>query len=368
MLAVPLNDLSRFSDAELKEYGHLFADVLRSGQFLKGRFTTALEDQLSDLFGGRAPVAVANGTDALIIALLSLGLKEGDCIALAPNAGGYASIAARVVGLTTVFVDVDILTAQMSGKALQEALRSSPEIRAVIVTHLYGMCSSAPEIADICKRSGVKLIEDCAQSFGAGIAGRLAGDFGDITTLSFYPTKNLAALGDGGALLCRDSQHAHLARQFAQYGWSKKYQVEVDHGFNSRLDEVQAAILIRRLHDVPRLNLIRRNIVHRYQLSLSAPRRMIWSPGDEFVAHLAIMVTPDRNRDSEYLRSQGIESGVHYPLLDFEQPAWQQSKDSEWYGRCPNALWLVRHILTLPSFPQMTEEEITHVTQTLEQL
>jgi aminotransferase EvaB len=367
MKSVPLNDLSRITPDEVIFLTELFREICGSGVYLKGAFTKQLESDLSSMFDNETTTAVANGTDALTLAIAALRLSSSSRVAIVPNAGGYSSIALRRLGLTAAYVDIDSTTAQMSVDSLTTVLETDQSIGAVVVTHLYGMCGEIEEVASLCKSFKVALIEDCAQSIGAQVAGQPAGTFGDIATLSFYPTKNLGGLGDGGAVVCKDSRTAQLVRELAQYGWSSRYVIDSLNGFNSRIDEIQAAILSSRLPFLADMNSTRKKIINRYADALDTPRRIINAPGQNFVGHLAIMVTPNRDSDARFLQSAGIATSIHYPLLDPEQPAWS-SQEKQWRDLIPNAIDLNAQILTLPCFPTMRDDEITKVCDTLSTL
>jgi dTDP-4-amino-4,6-dideoxygalactose transaminase len=357
MREIPLNDLSRITADEVDALTKVFREVCSSGHYLKGAYTRQLEERLSMMLGGRPVVAVGNGTDALTLAIAALALRSGQKVAVVPNAGGYGTVAARRLGLRTEMVDVNPRTAQMDPLCLRDVLRSSHEIGAVIVTHLYGLCGDVEGIVATCQEHGVPLIEDCAQSVGAMKDGVPAGSFGELSTFSFYPTKNLGALGDGGAVSAADATLASRVSKLAQYGWEERYRVEISQGFNSRLDEIQAAILLERLDRLESDNLRRREIVMRYAESVREPRFVIHELSRAFVGHLAVLVSPDRQGDAEALLGAGIQTGVHYPVLDPVQPAWQD-------GGClptPVAETLVSRIVTLPCFPAMTEDEIVRV-------
>jgi dTDP-4-amino-4,6-dideoxygalactose transaminase len=221
------------------------------------------------------------------------------------------------------------------------------------------------EISSICQEFGVKLIEDCAQAIGAYLDGRPAGSWGDASTFSFYPTKNLGCLGDGGAVAVKDAIVANHLRQLAQYGWNGRYSVEVAGGFNSRIDEIQAAILVHRIENLEEDNKRRRSIVKRYAGALSSQRCMLWKDDSSFVGHLAIMVSATRDADKKALENSGIGTGVHYPITDHQQIAWKNTFADQIN---PKADLLTSQILTLPCFPKMTEGEVNAVCNALSQL
>jgi aminotransferase EvaB len=362
---IPLNDLSRIDPANLAVELDVVTKVISSGHYMKGRYTSELEEKIAELTAAYGSVTVANGTDALMLAMLGLGLGPGDLIATVPNAGGYASTAAIRIGAMPVMVDIDPLTAQISPESLRALLMSEKRIKAVVATHLYGLMSDVEAIRTICDLSGVYLIEDCAQAFGANLDGRNVGSWGDAATFSFYPTKNLGALGDGGAISFKKESHLTRARQLSQYGWSNRYEVSLIGGVNSRIDEIQAAVLLLRFERLNEENVMRRELVSRYQNALSGNRRMIHAKGESFVGHLAIMVTPSREQDIDHLNRSGVGTGIHYPILDNHQLAW----NSIFIGQsAPNAEANVEQILTLPCFPKLLESEIEQVCEALRDL
>ena len=365
METIPLNDLSRIDPTTLAAEIDVVSKVISSGHYMKGKFTSELESKITDLTKGSGTVTVANGTDALMLAMLGIGLEPGDMVATVPNAGGYTTAAAIRIGAIPILVDIDPVTGQMSDDSLKEVLSRNESIKVVVVTHLYGLMADVIAIRDTCNQLGVLLIEDCAQAFGANLHGQHVGSWGDAATFSFYPTKNLGALGDGGAISFKNEKHLSRARQLSQYGWSSRYEVALLGGVNSRIDEIQASVLLLRLARLNGENERRREMVARYQSALSGDRRMIQVSNETFVAHLAVMVTTSRERDMDHLSQTGIGTGIHYPILDNHQHAWK----SIFSGQIvPNAETNVGQILTLPCFPKLTDSEIEQVCKTLNAL
>ena len=362
---VPINDLARWDAVDLNEVTGCFTKVANSGHFMRGHHTSELEMQLGAMLQGMKVVCVGNGTDALVLSLLSLGIKSGEKVATVANAGGYATGAILRIGAVPVMVDVDLMTAQMSVASLALQLKTHPEIRAVIATHLYGLMADMPLIRDLTFAKGILLIEDCAQAAGAMQSGIPAGAWGDASTFSFYPTKNLACLGDGGAVAFKDAENSDTCRRLAQYGWAERYVVSDLNGFNSRLDEIQAAILVARMRRLAHNNQIRKSIVARYANALNETRCMIYNNADNFVGHLAVMITPQQRLDIEKLNQANVGNGVHYPVLDHHQPAWKKHFVGE---SLVNSEQLVKSIVTLPCFPLMTEDEIFRVCDVLKTL
>jgi dTDP-4-amino-4,6-dideoxygalactose transaminase len=209
------------------------------------------------------------------------------------------------------------------------------------------------------------IIEDCAQSIGAIQAGATSGTFGDASTFSFYPTKNLSCLGDGGAISFKSKTHADHARQLAQYGWSSRYVIDHEGGFNSRLDEIQAAVLLERIDGLQKNNDKRRQIVNQYKGALADSRYLIGEDDPSFVGHLAVLVTSSRDADISSLKKANIGSGIHYPILDHQQAGWGNHFINV---KLPNSESLVQKVISLPCFPLLQESEIERVCEALQTL
>ncbi len=359
---VPLNDLSRWRDGEISTLLVAFESVLKSGSFMHGRLTRELENEIARISGQQSAVAVANGTDALYLALQALDVNEKWTVFNVANAGGYTTHAALRCGASVRFIDIDIATAQMSPASLRSALQDARGSTVVVVTHLYGLMADIDAIAETCREFGAFLIEDCAQATGASRNWRAAGSFGDIATFSFYPTKNLAALGDGGAVALSSPERTQTIRELAQYGWSDRYKIARRGGTNSRIDELQSAVLLSRVQQLGSDNAIRREIVREYADAASTNRHFFWRNDDSYVGHLAVMKSDDRTSDVKRLREHGVQCGVHYPIPDHHQPAWQSHFK---HVHLPNTERLSKEIITLPCFPRMTVEEISRVRDAL---
>jgi dTDP-3-amino-2,3,6-trideoxy-4-keto-D-glucose/dTDP-3-amino-3,4,6-trideoxy-alpha-D-glucose/dTDP-2,6-dideoxy-D-kanosamine transaminase len=227
-------------------------------------------------------------------------------------------------------------------------------VRAVIVTHLYGRMAAMPEILSAV--GGVPVIEDCAQAHGAMLQRRKAGSWGTIGCFSFYPTKNLGALGDGGAVVTRDAAIASRVRELRQYGWRSKYRSETGGGRNSRLDDVQAAILRAKLPHLDEWNTRRREIAAQYNEALRSLPLSTPAVDDSYVAHLYVVRSAERERLRTALTSAGIATDVHYPVPDYAQPSMSSK------GSLPVTEDCCRTVLTLPCFPEMTNAEVAQVT------
>lgn len=330
--------------------------VIERHWYVLGEEVDAFEQEFARYVGVAECVTVANGTDALELALRGLGVEKGDRVVAVANAGFYGSTAIHAIGATPVYVDVDAETLTMSASGLARALETGP--KAIIVTHLYGQLADIDELVRIADDAGVPLIEDCAQAHGAVRGGKQAGSFGRAGCFSFYPTKNLGALGDGGAIVTRDLELAERVRRLRQYGWAQKYMVEAVGGRNSRLDEIQAAVLREKLPHLDKWNAQRRDIARRYNGAFSSlPVRCPCSTDEDYVAHLYVLRVEGRDSFREFLTARGIATDVHYPIPDHRQPAYPvpsiaAMKVTE--SACSS-------VVSLPCYPGLTGADVERV-------
>jgi dTDP-4-amino-4,6-dideoxygalactose transaminase len=355
MMPIPLNDLARHTATIEKELRAAIERVLASGWFLLGPECSAFESEFAEYCGVRHCVGVGNGTEALELGFRALGLGRGCLVATVANAGFYTTAALTQVGATPIFVDVDRDSQLMDLTGLS-ALVENGKINAIVVTHLFGLMHDCVELRRIADAAHVPLIEDCAQAHGASRGGRRAGSFGDLACFSFYPTKNLGALGDAGAVVTNDPQLRDSLKALRQYGWTNKYRVVAPGGRNSRLDELQAAVLRAKLPMLGDWNARRRAIAKRYSERISHPR-VICPPvrSEEYVAHLYVVVCDDASGLREHLQSAGIACDVHYPIPDHRQQTMTVNGD---HPSLPVTEYLADHVLTLPSFPELNDDEV----------
>lgn len=357
---IPINDLTRLSSSDAEDISKSFDDIILSGNYILGPNVEKFEGNLASFLNVKNTIAVASGTDALLIALRALGVGAGDFVATVSNAGGYATTAIRQIGASPVFIDC-MPDGQMSSDDLLLAIGEVPKIQAVVMTHLYGLVGEVEKVLEICSAAGVYLIEDCAQAIGARRGKRLAGSFGDISTFSFYPTKNLGALGDAGAISTKDKSLADRVRSLRQYGWSSKYEASEPMGTNSRMDELQASVLNRRILEIGRFNQRRREIwaVFKQVIDGNTDFHMIGESSPRFVAHLGILVTPSgaREKIQDHFASKEIATGIHYPILDYDQKGFEVDS----HRPCPVATDLTARILTIPLFPTLTDLEVLEI-------
>ena len=351
-----LNSLERHNRNLLPEFRHALDRVLESGWYILGSEVDQFESEFADYCGVSDCVGVGNGTDALELALLALEIGPGNRVATVANAGGYSSTAIRAIGAIPVYVDIATDTMTMSPDSLAQTL--TPDIRAVIVTHLYGQMADMAPLLRAAGKFGIPVIEDCAQAHGAIANGKKAGAHGIIGCFSFYPTKNLGALGDGGALTTSDAGLARRLRQLRQYGWEKKYDTTLTGGRNSRLDEMQAALLRIKLPLLDEWNARRREIAGRYSVELASSQLVLPSMRNaSYVAHLYVCRTQDRQGLQQHLAAQGVMTDIHYPIPDHLQPAFRspQPPDLPVTERC------CEEVLTLPCYPELTEADVLRV-------
>jgi aminotransferase EvaB len=357
MPMLPINDLKRHHQACSERTAAAVQAVLDSGWYVLGPQVTAFETAFAAYCGVGHCVGVGNGTDAIELALRALGLAAGDKVLLAANAGMYATGVVLGLGCVPVFVDVDEATQLLGARDL--AACRDPGVRAVLVTHLYGRMVDMAPVVGLCRERSWLLVEDCAQAHGARRDGRVVGSFGDAATFSFYPTKNLGALGDGGAVTTASQATADRLRALRQYGWTQKYVVEVAGGRNTRLDELQAAILLAKLPDLDRWNARRRDIASRYRRAIVNPA-VVLPPdgGDDYVGHLFVLRCRQRDALKAFLAREGIASDIHYPVPDHRQPAL---RDRFAGTALPVTERLAGEVLTLPCFPELLDTEVDAV-------
>jgi dTDP-4-amino-4,6-dideoxygalactose transaminase len=339
------------------------ARVLDGGVYVLGREVEVFEAAFADFVGVAHAIGVASGTDAIEIALRACGIGSGDLVFSVSHTAVATIAAIERAGATPVLVDVEPGTYTMAPRELLRVLQSSPAGRpaAVLPVHIYGQPAELSALTEIARIHGLRLIEDCAQSHGALYRGRAVGSFGDIACFSFYPTKNLGALGDGGMVVTNDPALAAALREIREYGWRERY-VSARAGINSRLDPIQAAILGVKLRSLEADNARRQVVADRYDtgltgLPLALPARQ---PQATHVFHQYVIRLAERDALRAALQAAGIGSGIHYPVPVHQQPAYS--------GRLacgPSGLGVTERaapqILSLPIYPQISDEAVDRV-------
>lgn len=332
--------------------------VLASGHYILGPEVAAFESEFASYLGGGYVVGVANGTEALELALRAAGVRPGDAVATVGNTVTATVSAIEQLGARPVLVEIDPATMVMDPVALRHVL-SSQVVKAVVPVHLYGHPAPMAEILRVARSAEAAVVEDCAQCHGARLDGRRAGTWADFSAFSFYPTKNLGALGDGGAVWSARSEGAERIRQLRQYGWRQRYVAE-SAGRNSRLDEIQAAILRVKLPGLDHGNERRRGIAAAYDRRLAnLPLRLpATAAGAEPVYHQYAVRTPRREELKSALAAAGIQCGVLYPVPIHRQPAYHDAAIS-----LPETERSCAEVLCLPCHPGLTDGDVETVAQ-----
>jgi dTDP-4-amino-4,6-dideoxygalactose transaminase len=351
---IPLVDLKAQYQALKPEIDAAIARVIENTSFILGPEVRAFEEAFAAYCQARHAVGVSSGTAAIELVLRGLGIGPGDEVITTPFTFIATAEAISQAGATPVFADVDALTYNLDPAAVEAAI--TPRTKAILPVHLYGQPAAMDRFSQIAQRHGLALIEDAAQAHGASLNGRRAGSLGHAACFSFYPGKNLGCYGDGGAVVTGDAGLAATVRKLRDHGRSSKY-VHDELGFGHRLDALQAAILAAKLPYLDAANQARRRLAKRYgeilaDTDLVLPAEL---PGVDAVYHLYVVRTPRRDEIVTALRSQGIEAGVHYPLPLHLQPAYQFLGYQR--GRFPVAEAAAEQVLSLPLFPEMSEEQ-----------
>ena len=348
--------------AHKAEIDSAIARALESGRYILGDEVSAFEAEWGAHVGTSYCVGVGNGTDALELALRALGLGAGDIVITTSNTAVATVAAIELAGATPLLVDVDEETMTMSPARLEEAIARTPDgaVKAVIPVHLYGQPADMPQIMSIAASHGLKVIEDCAQAHGARLDGQAVGTWGDAAAFSFYPTKNLGALGDGGAVVTNDPALAEALRELRVYGWRERY-ISARAGMNTRLDDLQAAILRVKLRHLATANDRRREIARRYSRSLGdLPVRL--PPQSENVHHVYhqfVIRLSERDGLREHLQAQDIGAAILYPVPIHLQPAYRDRIATD--GALPVTERAATELLCLPIHPTLSDDDVDRV-------
>ena len=358
-MKVPFFDLQRQTERIRAELAEAVMGVVDSGQFILGPAVGRLEEEVSEWLSVRHAVGVASGSDALMLALMAANIGPGDEV-IVPAFSFFSSASSAVrLGAKVVFADIDFATFQIDPEEIRR--RVTPRTRAVIVVHLFGDCAEMLRIQAFAVDHGVLIIEDVAQAFGALHRNRPAGTMGFCGCLSFYPTKNLAAIGDAGMIVTNDERTAAQLRLLRAHGLESGYEHN-ELGINSRLDSVQAAALSVRLEYVREWNERRRQIARRYDEGLAGVVT-IPSPSEHnhAVYNQYVIRSPQRDELREFLLGHGIGTGLYYPIPLHLQTSLSHVGGSK--GDYARAEETARTCLALPIFPELEEEEVDHVIQ-----
>jgi len=335
--------------------------VLASGWYILGEEVKKFEAEFAGYLGTGHGIGVGNGTEALHLALAACGIGPGDEVITVSHTAVATVAAIELTGATPVLVDIEPDFFTMDVGQLAQAL--SPRTRAIVPVHLYGQPVDMDGVLSFASAHGLRVVEDCAQAHGATWRGRRVGSFGDFGCFSFYPTKNLGALGDGGIVVTGNSELATSARHLREYGWAERFVSHVP-GWNSRLDEIQAAVLRVKLPFLDADNLARKNIAAAYSELANALKLPPIRPEIEHVFHLFVTRSARRDELLQHLRGKGIGAAIHYPAPVHLQPAYR--------GRLPGAERLpeteraARQILSLPIYPELQPGEVRQVIEAVQ--
>lgn len=362
-MEIPFLNLKRINESYREELIEAVIRVIDSGWYIRGKEVENFEKEFAEYCGTKYCIGVANGLDALILVLRAwkeLGkLKEGDEVIVPANTYIASILAITENHLTPVLVEPDINTYNIDPTLIEQAITSKTKV--ILVVHLYGQLADMPTILDIARRHKLLVLEDAAQAHGASLNYKKAGNWGDAAGFSFYPGKNLGALGDAGAVTTNSKELAQAVRALGNYGSHKKYQ-NIYQGINSRLDEMQAAILRIKLRQLDKEISIRRNLAKIYlkninNLYVTLPT---WKKKESHVFHLFVISLKKRNELQEYLFKKGIQTLIHYPI-----PPHKQVSYSKWNNQIFSVTEKIhQRTLSLPISPAQSESttfEIAHV-------
>jgi dTDP-4-amino-4,6-dideoxygalactose transaminase len=333
------------------------AAVFARGHYILGPEVLGFEREFAEYIGARHAIGLGSGTDALHLGLRAFGVGPGDEVVTTPHTAVATVAAIEQSGATPVLVDIEADTFNLDPRAVERALTS--RTKAIVPVHLFGHPADLGPLLSIASSRAIPVLEDCAQAHGARYAGRRVGGFGAAAAFSFYPTKNLGAIGDGGMLVTSDAAVHERARALREYGWKERYVSEIP-GWNSRLDEVQAAILRVKLQRLEHANERRRALGAAYASGLPATIRIPTErhPGHH-VYHLYVVRHPRRDLLRVFLRERGIGSAIHYPVPVHLQPAYRGRLGDT--GSFPVAEAAATQILSLPLYPQLAHEAVQRV-------
>lgn len=345
-----------------KEILEKVSEVLSRGRYVLGEEVRNFEREFADFIGAQFCIGVANGTDALALTLKASGVSFGDEVVTVSHSAVATVSAIEQIGAVPVFADIDPVRRCMDPKSLSVLI--SDRTKAVVPVHIYGQPAPMEDILYIAQQNNLKVIEDCAQAHGAEIHGRKVGTFGDAAAFSFYPTKNLGALGDGGAVVTKSPEIGEKVRWLREYGWKEHYVSSIP-GVNSRLDEIQAAILRVKLPHLSMDNARRREIAEYYRAAIDGvniipPAKV---EGTLHAMHLFVVECERRESLQQFLNKAGIGTAIHYPLAIHQQPAYAGRIRGSDNLPCTQSLY--SRILSLPMYPELTDTQVEIICSTL---
>jgi len=360
MTIIPNNPNANYL-AHKDEIDTAVSRVLNSGRYILGQEVESFENEFASYSGVKFGIGVGSGTEALHLSLRACGIGKDDEVITVSHTAVATVAAIQLCGAKPVLVDIDLDTYTINTKQVEQAITN--KTKAIIPVHLYGHPSDMEKITEIARRYGLKVIEDCAQSHGAIYKGRKTGALGDIAAFSFYPTKNLGAIGDGGIVVTDNSEFAEKLRLLREYGWRQRYISEIP-GLNSRLDELQAAILRVKLRYLDEENSKRQALASVYNERLSSSNLIlpVCNSDVTHVYHQYVVRSSHRDALREFLQKKGIGTLIHYPVPVHQQPAY---KNSLICFSMENTERAVKEIVSLPMYPELTPDSVIQVADTI---
>lgn len=359
-MQVLFGDLGRHYRTYKTEIDAAVQRVLESGWFVLGKEVERFEKRFAEYVGVQHAVGVGSGTEAIHLALLAADVQPGDEVITVANTAIPTLSAISFAGATPVFVDVDSDFYTLRPDLLETAI--TPRTRAIVPVHLFGQCCNMYEIREVAIKYRLPVVEDCAQAHGSEWEGIPAGTWGLLGCFSFYPSKNLGAFGDGGMVVTEDDELAERLKRLRNYGQTRRY-VHESIGFNSRLDEMQAAILDAQLDFLESWNDRRRAIANLYRQQITNPRIVLPKEATNafHIYHLFVIQSENRDKLREFLLKRGVETQIHYPIPCYQQKAYAHLGVAT--GHCPTTERLAGRILSLPIYPELDDEQIIYIAQ-----
>lgn len=363
-MQVPFVDLKAQYQSIKKSIDSAIAEVVSKTAFIGGEYVKAFEKSFAELYGAKHVISCANGTDSLYIIMKMLGIGEGDEVITAANSWISSSETISQAAARPVFTDPDNLYMSMSAEAVAKAI--TPSTKAIIVVHLHGQMCDMDAILDLCRQKNIYVIEDCAQSHFSEYNHKRAGTMGIAGSFSFYPGKNLGAYGDAGCIITNDDTLAEKCRMYANHGALKKHEHRIE-GINSRMDGLQAAILSAKLPHI--LNWTKQRIANAalYEKHLSGIKEIVLPlvrPGTVHTYHLFMIRAQRRNELQGHLKDNGIETAIHYPTALPNLPAYAYLGTNP--ADYPVATQLQFETLSLPMYPELSEDSVKYVADTIQ--
>lgn len=359
---IPFLDLFAINERYRQEIEHSIQEVLDSGWYLQGEKNKEFCKNFASYCGTKYCLGVANGLDALRLIIRSYGFGAGDEIIVPANTFIATVLAITENGCKPIFVEPDINTYNINPKLVEKSITS--KTKAIMAVHLYGQLADVESLSKIAKKYGLKLIEDSAQAHGAILNDKRAGSFGDAAGFSFYPGKNLGALGDAGCITTNDKDLYEKCKALANYGSDYKYH-HIYKGINSRLDEIQAAILNVKLKYLDQDNEIRRSISKQYREQVDNSRVILPTVSSEesHVWHIFVVRTNNRDKLAEFLKERGVQTNIHYPIPPHQQKAYCEYEGDSY----PITEQIHKQVLSIPIGPVLSKQDVQYIISCLNQ-